>query len=60
MKLIYIDPHCSGLQTVDCASKEDIEKVLENQGMTEDCCEVIHYVYVDKDGTVIEKTLYFT
>lgn len=62
MILIYIDPSCSGLQTVPCKSKKDIKKTLASVGMDEESCggEVIHYVFIDKDGSKQDGSLDFT
>lgn len=62
MKLIYKDPHCSSLQVVDCKSKKDISKVLDDAGMNEDQCggDTVYYVFVDKNGKTIEDKLDFT
>lgn len=62
MKLIYIDPNCSGLCVADCKDKKDIEKVLTKKGIDEDTCggETIYYIFVSSDGRVYESTLDFT
>ena len=62
MKLIYIDPFCSGLQVVDCKSKAEIKKTLEENGLDEDQCagEVLFYVFVDDKGETTQGELDYT
>ncbi|MEK2647379.1 hypothetical protein [Bdellovibrio sp. BCCA] len=62
MKLIYIDPHCSGLQVTNCPSKDKVEQVLSSKGMNEDECggEVVHYVFIDSKGNETKGSLDFT
>lgn len=62
MKLVYIDPHCSGLQTVECLSEKEIKKVLKKKGINEDSCggEVVYYTFIGKDGKEVKGTLDFT
>lgn len=62
MKLVYIDPNCSGLQTVDCKAEKDIEKTLSKKGIDESSCggETVHYTFIGKDGKVVSGTLDFT
>lgn len=60
-KLIYIDPFCSGLQVRDCKSIKDIKKLLANEGLESDnCCDIIYYAFVDKDGKVTQGKLDFS
>lgn len=62
MKLVYLEPHCRNLETVDCKKKTDIKKVLKLQGMTKDQClgEIVKYVFIDSEGNVTEGELDFT
>lgn len=54
MLLIYKDPFGSGLQVKECRSEKDIPKILENDGITEDCAECIYWVFVSAQGEYLE------
>lgn len=62
MKLVYIDPHSSGLQVLSCDNRDAIPKVLSRKGMNAANCggEVVYYVYVDRDGNETKGELDFT
>lgn len=62
MKLVYKDPHVSGIQIVGCDSRDKIAKTLAKKGMTEDECsgEIVYYIFIDRDGNHAEGQLDFT
>lgn len=62
MRLVYIDPHVSGLQTLGVDSRDKIVKLLHRKGMNAEECagEVIYYVYIDRDGNEHKGSLDFT
>ena len=62
MIIVYIDPFCSGLQTLPCKKLEDVEKTLVDAGMDEDSCsgEVVYYVFIGKDGSKVADDLNYT
>ena len=62
MRLVYTDPHASGLHTVGCDSRDKIVKTLAKKGMTEDECagETVYYVFIDRDGNETHGKLDFT
>jgi hypothetical protein len=52
MKLVYIDPGCSGLQIVDCkkGTQAEVRKILEENSISEDTCsDVVYCAVIDGD-----------
>lgn len=62
MKLVFKDPHCSGIKAVDCNNLNDIENVLELHGCGEEDCggETIYYVFIDSQGNTTYGDLDFS
>ena len=63
MKLIYIDPECSGLQIAECKTgkKKEILEILNEQMINkENCADCIYYVFIDKTGKTTKGEIDFS
>lgn len=55
MKLIYLDPGCSGFQVTDCqhGTRREVLRILENNDIDqESCADVIYCIVVDDKGSI--------
>lgn len=63
MKLIYIDPGCSGMQVkpLKTDSVKEIQRILADEGLEpNNCADYIYYVVIGDDGSVRKGGVDFT
>lgn len=65
MKLVFTDPHSSGLNIIDCdfsSDEIDIAELLDSKNINEDTCggEIVYFIMINKEGGFKRGYLDFT